>query len=93
MEKITKQGELEKYMLPNSTNLDKEFQRAAEALQLKPRPVLHQLRHSGPSADRAEKLRTLLEIKHRGRWMADKSVARYNKQGRINQQLDGLKDG
>jgi len=55
---------------------------------LKPEP--YQLRHSGPSYDRALGKRTLAEIKLRGRWKSDSSVRRYEKAGRVTQQLHRL---
>lgn len=45
-----------------------------QALQLCP----HVVRHSSASNDRFHKRRTLKEIKKRGRWAADTSVARYD---------------
>ncbi len=39
----------------------------------------HSLRHTGVSRDAYEGYRTLDQIKHRGRWTADSSVARYVK--------------
>jgi len=43
----------------------------------------HVLRHSGPSNDVLEKKITLPGVKKRGRWAVDKSVARYEKSGRL----------
>ena len=40
-------------------------------------------RHSGPSLDRAGNHRTLAEVQKRGRWKQMRSVARYEKAGRI----------
>ena len=53
-------------------------------------PQLYQLRHSGPSFDYAARLRTIQEIKLRGRWAADNSVRRYEKAGRVTEQLRRL---
>ena len=52
--------------------------------------VLHQLRHSGPSFDRCHRLRSLMEIKARGRWAADASLRRYEQHGRLNQEYHRL---
>ena len=52
--------------------------------------VLHQLRHSGPSYDRCHRLRSLMEIKARGRWAADSSLRRYEQHGRLNQEYHRL---
>ena len=43
----------------------------------------YQLRHSGPSKDRSRNSRSLLEVQKRGRWKSHKSVARYEKSGRL----------
>ena len=39
----------------------------------------YRLRHGGPSHDVAQGLRSLVDIKKRGRWAADSSVKRYEK--------------
>jgi len=52
--------------------------------------VPYSARHSGPSADRATGVRSLLEIKKRGRWGADASVRRYEQGGRILEELHKL---
>ena len=52
--------------------------------------VLYQLRHGGASFDVAERQRTLPEVKKRGGWRSDASVARYAKPARINQQIHSL---
>ena len=54
-----------------------------QALQLCP----HVVRHSSASNDSFHKRRTLKEIKKRGRWAADMSVARYEKEGMLLQAL------
>ena len=45
--------------------------------------VPYQCRHSGASIDRAGCHRCLSEVKKRGRWRSDASVARYEKAGRL----------
>ena len=74
------------------TELSKLFRTAALRLRLEPLgpPVLYQLRHSGPSHDLAQRRRSLVEVKKRGRWRADASVARYAKGGRLGEQLQRL---
>ena len=47
----------------------------------------YMLRHGGPSYDRAYTLRTLEEIQKRGRWKSANSVRRYEKGGRVAEQL------
>ena len=52
--------------------------------------VLYQLRHSGPSHDRLHKLRSLSEVKKRGRWVSDSSVKRYEAHAKLNQEFHRL---
>ncbi len=52
--------------------------------------VMYMLRHSGASTDFALKHRTLAEIKLRGRWRGDQSLRRYEKGGRLAEQLNRL---
>ncbi|CAK0844650.1 unnamed protein product [Prorocentrum cordatum] len=53
-------------------------------------PCLHRLRHGGASHDLLFKARILLGAKKRGRWASDRSLARYERGGRINEQLSLL---
>ena len=62
----------------------------AVKLRLPFRPLPYQLRHTGPSTDSAEGLRTLQEIKRRGRWQADNSVKRYEKAAQLTRVLNSL---
>eukprot|EP00971_Amphidinium_carterae_P276321 5483239-Amphidinium_carterae.1 len=48
---------------------------------------LYQLRHSGASHELLHGLRDVTGVKKRGRWKTDKSVARYEKGGRVAEQL------
>jgi len=61
------------------------FQAAVATLK-QPKVVPYQLRHSGPSCARAAGARSQAEIKKRGQWKADRSVARYEKAGRLTSQ-------
>ena len=71
--------------------LSRAFTKSARALGLKPLdPVLYQARHSGASTDRASGVRTLAEIQKRGRWSSPASVVRYEKGGRLSEQLGRL---
>jgi hypothetical protein len=54
------------------------------------KPVLYQLRHSGPSNDVAQGARTLLQVKVRGRWASDSSVRRYEKHSQLSKQWSVL---
>lgn len=57
------------------------FRKCAEELKI---PVVpYQARHSGPSMDRAAKVRDLDEVRRRGGWMTRKSVMRYEQAGRL----------
>ena len=51
---------------------------------------MYMLRHSGASTDFALKHRSLAEIKLRGRWRGDQSLRRYDKGGRLAEQLNKL---
>ena len=53
-------------------------------------PVLHSLRHGGPSTDLAMKSRSVTEAQKRGRWRTLRSVARYERGGRVSEQLQRL---
>ena len=53
-------------------------------------PVLHSLRHGGPSTDVAMGARSLEEVMKRGRWQSMRSVARYARGGRVGEQLSVL---
>jgi hypothetical protein len=48
--------------------------------------VLYQARHGGPSHDRREKLRTMEEVKRRGRWESDRSLKRYEAHAKVQQE-------
>ena len=61
------------------------FSEAQKSVRLAENYILYQLRHAGPSHDRAEKLRPLDEVRKRGRWQAHSSVSRYEKSGLLNQ--------
>ena len=62
-----------------------QFERAQEELQLPQKFVLYQIRHGGPSHDRAHRVRSMLEIKSRGQWSSDSSVKRYEGHARLQQ--------
>jgi hypothetical protein len=69
---------------------EERFRQASRKLKLPASITPHQLRHSGPSCDVLGKVVTLKEAKKRGRWLSDKSVARYEKHGRLLQQANRL---
>ena len=60
---------------------------AQTSLQISPPFVLYQLRHGGPSHDRAFRLRGVAEIKARGGWRSDNSLRRYEAHARLQQVL------
>ena len=59
----------------------KEFRGAARELRLELVP--YQARHSGPSIDRSQNLRSHEETRKRGRWRHQKSMVRYEKAARL----------
>ena len=54
--------------------------------------VMYKFRHGGASTDFALKHRPLAEVKLRGRWKSDASLRRYEKGGRLAEQLFRLGD-
>ncbi|CAE7422123.1 unnamed protein product [Symbiodinium natans] len=48
---------------------------------------LYNLRHGGATHDVLSRRRSLMEVKQRGRWLADNSVKRYVKQARMQSEL------
>ena len=58
------------------------FKRACRAWGLEG-VVPYQMRHSGPSIDRANKTCSLMECQKRGRWKSWQSVTRYEKSARL----------
>ena len=71
--------------------LVKHWKSSLEAMGLDPSHcVLYQLRHSGPSHDRHQRLRSALEVKQRGRWACDATVRRYEAHARISQEFHNL---
>ncbi len=62
------------------------FAQAQERVRLKEKYILYQLRHAGPSHDIRSRHRTLADVKRRGRWAADSSVARYESHALIQKQ-------
>lgn len=52
--------------------------------------VPYMFRHSGASHDRSAGLRSLNEVRKRGRWATEQSVRRYEKGGRLAQQFASL---
>jgi len=69
------------------------FRRCCAALGLgKLNITPHVVRHSGASNDRFHKRRPLREVKKRGHWKADASVARYEKAALVLSSWKGLTD-
>jgi integrase len=66
----------------SAAELQKQFRGVTVELGL-PDLVPYQLRHSGASWDRLQGYRVLAEVKKRGSWKADRSVARYEKATRV----------
>ncbi len=55
-------------------------------------PHLYRLRHGGASHDVAMKWRNLDEVQKRGSWRSTRSLARYAKPARLNEQLRAVDD-
>ena len=68
------------------------FQVAAMAVNLQALgpPTMYQCRHGGASHEIMTQARTIPAIKHRGRWRTDAALRRYEKGGRITQQIKKL---
>ena len=65
------------------------FDKCRRRLDL-PKMVPYQSRHSGPATDVARGHRDRAEVKDRGRWKSDKSVARYEQRARLGQSFQQL---
>ena len=63
--------------------LKREFMKCQELLLLPERFILYQIRHGGPSHDRAFQVRDLAAVKQRGQWCSDASVKRYESHARL----------
>lgn len=73
------------------SKLERLFRRCSLELGLKSlRPSPHSLRHGGPSADRYNETFSIAEVKRRGRWESDASVARYERHAKLLKQLSRL---
>ena len=59
---------------------------ATEANLDRLKPVLYQLRHSGPSIDAAEARRTCDQMRARGRWAGSNTMRRYEKHSQLSKQ-------
>ena len=78
-------GSTEKVWSFDYSNLVQVWRSACRALRLTAY-VPYQLRHGGPSHDRLQQYRSLEAIQKRGRWKQLRSVARYEKAGRVAQE-------
>lgn len=71
------------------SHYERLFRSAAKALGLVAlKPCPHAVRHSGPSHDTWTRALQLSEVKKRGGWKHDKSVARYEKHAKLLRQLE-----
>jgi hypothetical protein len=69
------------------------LKRASATLGLEHMEIcLYSLRHGGASHDSLHDLRTLMDIKTRGRWASDRSLRRYRKETRAQAELLKLPD-
>ena len=88
-----KEGNPDGYVFPFSyPSFLAKFNKAAATLNIKGL-VPYQWRHSGASIDASKRSRTILEIQQRGRWKSFKSVARYEKHGRLATSAQNLPRG
>jgi hypothetical protein len=55
--------------------------------------VPYSARHTGPSADIAQKHRDLASVQRRGRWGSDRTVRRYEQSARLLEQLQKMEQG
>ena len=78
-------GNAEKVWNFDYSDLVHVWRNACRALRLTAY-VPYQLRHGGPSHDRLQQTRSLEAIQKRGRWKQLRSVARYEKAGRVAQE-------
>ena len=85
-------GQLDDYIveMTGAQTYGQVFRRAAGKLLLVPCPVPHQLRHAGASYEYASQKKSIADVKRKGRWSSDSAVRRYEKSGRINEQLAKL---
>ena len=67
----------------------RQYRACGEACQLQPLgpPTLYCLRHAGASLDVALGRRDLMQVQQRGNWLVPSSVRRYQKGGRLTEQL------
>jgi len=85
-------GLLDEYIvvMKGSDTYGQVFKKAAGLLLLTPCPVPHQVRHAGASFDHASQQKSIADVKRKGRWASDSAARRYEKSGRINEQLENL---
>ena len=60
-------------------DLVEAFASAQDVMGLAPKYHLYTMRHSGPSHDRAARVRSLVEVQKRGRWKSIQNCWRYEK--------------
>jgi len=78
----------------NGTQYQVLLERCAELAGLQHMGVhAYGLRHGGASWDTYTKARSLAEVKARGRWLADTSVRRCQKEGRVVRELERMGEG
>ena len=93
LRKVKGSQEQNDYLMTDTyETLARDFHEAAKKAQVADirRPVLYSLRHSAVSYEAAEKMRTLDQIKIRGRWRSDSLVARHRKPRLLNAEMNKL---
>ena len=71
------------------TDFLREFKLGAASLG-SPSTVPYMMRHSGPSIDRAQQARPMLEVQRRGQWRSTRSLDRYEKVARVAKSFTDL---
>lgn len=74
----------------DARSFNKHFREAARCLQLDVVP--YQARHGGASGGRADRFRSLDEVRKRGRWRSEASTRRYEKHGKLQAKLAAMPD-
>ena len=91
-EKFFRNNSRPKFFNYELTYVERKFSDAMKSLHLPLRFTPHVLRHSGPSCDKFEGLRSLEDIRRRGQWASPASVQRYERHAALLRSLHKLSD-
>ena len=75
----------------NARDFSRHLKQVASSLGITVVPYM--ARHGGASDDRATKVRTLDEVRKRGRWLSESSTRRYEKHGKLQGRLAKMPRG